>query len=243
MPDTQDSLRHYYEEYYGRRGQSRTSRNLARVRSNLRGLRIAAGDRVLDIGCGSGTTGLYLAEQGATPVGFDISFEACRAAFESGGYLSTSQANAELLPLADLSADAAVFMGTLEHFIHPERALREAIRVLKPEAQLCFVVPNSNFVLFRLFGGTGQPHEVPRTCEDWHELFETAGLRIKMVYRDIGPGVLDGGRLLRGWMRRLVLFFSNLLPLRYTYQFVFICLLPAEELEHAGSEVLVSNKD
>lgn len=243
MPDTQNSIRHYYEEHYERRRRSEASQNLRRVRSNLRGLRIAEGDRVLDIGCGLGTTGLYLAEQGATPVGIDISFEACRAAFESGGYLATSQANAELLPLVDLSSDAAVFMGTLEHFISPENALREAIRVLKPGAQLCFVVPNSNFLLFRLLGGTGQPHEVPRTREGWHELFEGAGLSIEMVYRDIGPGVFEGNRPLRGLMRRLVLSFSNLMPLRCAYQFVFVCHIPAKRLEHASSGIPVNQED
>jgi SAM-dependent methyltransferase len=186
---------------------------------------------------------LYLAEQGATPVGIDISLEACRAAFESGGYLATSQANAELLPLVNRSSDAAVFMGTLEHFISPENALREAIRVLKPGAQLCFVVPNSSFLLFRLFGGTGQPHEVPRTCEGWRELFERAGLGIEMVYRDTGPGVFEGRKLLRGLMRRLLLSFSNLMPLRYTYQFVFICHIPAERIEHASSRAPVDQED
>jgi hypothetical protein len=68
-------------------------------------------------------------------------------------------------------------------------------RVLRPGAQACFVVPNSEFFLL---------------------------LKVERVYRDIGPGVFEGG-LLRGVLRKLVLLLFNLLPLHYTYQFVFIC--------------------
>jgi len=226
--NSQGGIRQYYEEQYKERPGRRTGGSLKRVHSNLRGMHIKRGDRVIDIGCGLGTTGSYLADRGAIPFGIDISYGAARATFQSGGYAATSQANAECLPFADLSFDGAAFMGTLEHFIDPAEALREANRVLKPGAKICFVVPNSSFFLFKFFGGTGQPHEIPRTCKGWRQLFEREGLRVETVYRDVGPGVFDGGSLLRGALRRFVLFFSNLLPIHYTYQFVFIChSLPA----------------
>ena len=225
---SQDVIRQYYEEQYRERSRRRIGGSLKRVHSNLRGMHIERGDRIIDIGCGLGTTGLYLAGLGAIAFGIDISFEAARTTFQSGGYAATLQANAEFLPFADLSFDGATLLGTLEHFIDPAKALREANRVLKPGAQVCFVVPNGNFLLFRLFGGTGQPHEVPRTYEGWRELFEREGLRVETVYQDIGPGVFDGGSLLRGVLREFVLFFSSSLPRHYTYQFVFICRsLPA----------------
>jgi SAM-dependent methyltransferase len=243
MPKTQDNIRHYYEERYGATAWPEASQNLKRIRSNLQALQIAAGDRVLDVGCGLGLTGLYLAEQGASPIGIDISSKACRLARGSGGYLATAQASAELLPFAALSFDTAVFMGTLEHFVDPAKALREAIRVLRPGAQLAFVVPNSSFFLFRFLGGTGQPHEVPRSYEGWHQLFEAEGLTIDTVYRDVGPKVADVGRLLRSWIRSLVLFFSNLMPLRYTYQFVFISHIPVGTIQDANAEIPVYRED
>lgn len=220
---SQDHIKEYYEEqYYGERSKGITGRSLKRVRSNLRGMHIKRGARLIDVGCGLGTTGLYLANRGAIPLGIDISLEAAQIALQSGDYEAAIQANAERLPFADLSFDGAAFMGTLEHFIDPAEALHEVSRVLKPETQICFVVPNSDFFLFKFLGGTGQLHEAPRTYEGWHRLFEKAGLRVEMVYRDIGPDIFEGG-LLRGVLRKLVLFVFNLLPVRCTYQFVFVC--------------------
>lgn len=185
-------------------------------------MHIKRGDNIIDVGCGLGTVGSYLMDRGAIAFGIDISFEAVRATSLSKDYAAVIQANAESLPFADLSFDGATFMGTLEHFVDPFKALRAVNQVLKPGAQICFVVPNSEFFLFKFFGGTGQPHEVPRTYEGWGQLLEMEGLKIEEVYRDIGPGVFEGG-ILRGIPRRLVLLLFNLLPLRYTYQFVFIC--------------------
>jgi SAM-dependent methyltransferase len=220
--NAQGAIRQYYEEQYrrGRRGRKAESR---RVRSNLRGMQIEPGSRIVDIGCGVGTTGYYLADQGAIAYGIDISFESVRTTAQSGHHGAALQANAECLPFADLSFDGATFLGTLEHFLDPVRALREARRVLQPGSQICLVVPNAGFFLFKLLRGTGQPHEVPRTREEWRELFETEGLEIEAVYRDIGPGAFSDGPLLRGVARTLVLFFSNLLPIDHAYQFVFIC--------------------
>ena len=183
---------------------------------------IKRGARLIDIGCGLGTTGLYFARRGAISLGIDISLEAAETTFQSGGYAAAIQANAETLPFADLSFDGAAFMGTLEHFVHPAKALRETSRVLKPETQICLVVPNDDFFLFRFMGGTGQPHEEPRAYAGWCQLFEKEGWRVEMVYRDIGPDIFEGG-LLRGILRKLVLVVFNLLPIRHTYQFVFIC--------------------
>lgn len=223
MLKPQDVIRQHYEEVYKGGLGRRIRGNLRRVHSNLRGMRIKPGDRFLDVGCGLGTTCLYLARRGAEVFGIDISFESARLTSRSERCGAVSQANAEFLPFADISFDGATFMGTLEHFIDPVKALCDANRVLKPGAQICFVVPNSDFFLFKFLGGTEQPYEVPRTYKGWWQLLEEGGLKTEMVYRDIGPSVFDGRLLLRGVLRKLVLFFSNLLPLRYTYQFVFIC--------------------
>jgi SAM-dependent methyltransferase len=221
----QEGIRLYYEEQY--RGKLRTGSGLKRVRSNLRGMDFADGDVVIDVGCGLGATGTYLADRGALAVGIDISFEAARATSQLGEYAAVVQANAESLPFAGPSFDGAVFLGTLEHFLDPARALREVTRVLKPGAHVCFVVPNSDFFLFRFLGGTGQPHESPRTYQEWRRLFEKEGFKIKAVYRDVGPSIFDSGSLVRGILRKFVLISANLLPLRYTYQFVFVFQSPS----------------
>ena len=232
--ELQDNLRLHYEKRYAHRVEAKQRHNLKRIRGNLRNLLVAEGDWVIDVGCGLGTTGLYLSARGALPFGVDLAFEAARGGSASGGYLATSQANAEMLPFADSSFDAATFMGTLEHFVSPRRALREATRVLKPGAQACFIVPNSEFFLFSHLGGTDQILEVPRSYGGWSQLFMEQGWRIESVYRDSGPGICDWGNPIRGLVRGLVLLLSSLLPVRYTYQFVFICRSLSMQVEQVA---------
>lgn len=184
---------------------------------------IQPGARFIDVGCGLGATGSYIDSLGAIPFGLDISIEAARAS--SARYTGVVQASADALPFADTAFDGATLMGTLEHFEAPASALQEVSRTLKAARQICLVVPNARFFLFRFFQGTGQPHEEARSHEEWVKLFEAQSLEIEAVYRDIGPGVSEGGWL-RGIVRKLVLVFVNVLPIGQTYQFVFVCRKP-----------------
>ncbi len=94
------------------------------------------GRRVLDIGCGLGGKTAVYAESGAYVVGVDIdrrniiqsiSFTGAR-----GTPVSFTIGDAEVLPFADESFDLVVANDSLEHFAHPERALPELARVVRP---------------------------------------------------------------------------------------------------------------
>jgi ubiquinone/menaquinone biosynthesis C-methylase UbiE len=207
----------YYDEYFS--GTSDT-KSLGRVRSNLKGMDIRPGACFVDVGCGLGATGLHMSAEGAQVFGLDISSEAVHRSL--GRYEAVLQASADALPFADSSFDGATLMGTLEHFPDSEAALHEVTRTVRARGQVCLVVPNSRFFLFDSLDGTGQPLEEARTYEGWTEFLEAEGLEIDSVRRDTGPGVLEGG-LLRGVVRKLVLLAYSVLPIRHTYQFVFLC--------------------
>ena len=209
----------YYEEVY--RGNTRELRNnLNRIGKLFKRFPVAEGDKVLDLGCGFGTVMQYFTRSGARPVGIDISHEAAKIASQ-GGKSTALQANAEVLPFAARSFDKAVFVGTLEHFPDPVRSIKEVVRVLKPNAYVCFIVPNSRFPLFRYMGGTGQIYEVPRTYTEWGDMFTRQGFVIETTYRDPGPGFFDRG--IAGLPKKLILMLFNLLPVQFTYQFVYVC--------------------
>jgi SAM-dependent methyltransferase len=207
----------YYDEYF--KGTPDKG-SLKRVRNNLKGMEIRPGARFVDIGCGLGATGLYISAEGARAFGLDISSEAARRSL--GRYEAVFQASAEALPVADSSFDGATLMGTLEHFSDSEAALHEVARTVRAQGQVCLVVPNSRFFLFNSLDGTGQPIEATRTYEGWHKFLEAEGLDIDSVRRDTGPSVLEGG-ILRGVVRKIVLLLYSVLPIRHTYQFVFLC--------------------
>lgn len=90
---------------------------------------LRAGQRALDLGCGTGQTALYLAGHGVQVTGVDISEEMLRLAqrkAEKAGYagrIAYVVGDAENPPVRDGSHHAAVYMGTLHHLPRPDQAI------------------------------------------------------------------------------------------------------------------------
>jgi len=92
---------------------------------------------ILDAGCGAGHTGLAFAPYVAQVVASDFTpsmlVQVERLAAEKGlTNVSTREADAENLPFEDQSFDLVVSRLSAHHWPHPETALREFARVLKP---------------------------------------------------------------------------------------------------------------
>lgn len=224
--NNQKQIKKYYEDFYTRAPEARKGFDMKRIRTNFSGFHIKKGSRVIDIGCGTGGTLTYLEENGLIPFGIDISRVAlCQAqsAISTGGVV---QANAEALPFSTESMDGVLFIGTLEHFLDIEKALEEAIRVCKPESTFCFVVPNLSSIFFKFLGGTEQDQEEAKTLEEWSKIFTRHGLRTGSIYRDIGPSVKTSP-FLRSIARSIAIILTNFLPIRFTYQLIFICKINA----------------
>jgi ubiquinone/menaquinone biosynthesis C-methylase UbiE len=109
------------------------SRHVMVVEAN----RAAVHDKVvLDIGCGSGTSGALFGYLGAHYIGVDHSRHAAAQALRNlraaGGDGFTAQGNAEALPIRDGSIDVVYSNGVLHHTPNFLTAMDEAYRVLKP---------------------------------------------------------------------------------------------------------------
>lgn len=90
------------------------------------------GERVLDIGCGTGNHLLFFNKLGLDLNGVDASSLMIQKARERlGKRCSLKKARAEDLPFDDNEFDIAVFINTLEFLDDPLQALREAGRVTK----------------------------------------------------------------------------------------------------------------
>lgn len=102
------------------------------------------GRRVLEIGVGLGTDHVQFARAGADLTGVDLTPKGVelvgrRLALE--GLESDLQvADAERLPFEDASFDVVYSWGVLHHTPDTPRAVREAIRVLRPGGRLCVMV-------------------------------------------------------------------------------------------------------
>jgi len=97
----------------------------------------------LDAGCGTGFLTFELAARGHRVTGVDFApamiAEARRKAAEGGGSVRLEQADAEQLPYSAGSFDLVISRHLLWTLPHPEAAIDEWIRVLRPAGRLVVV--------------------------------------------------------------------------------------------------------
>ncbi|MFY9855487.1 MAG: methyltransferase domain-containing protein [Terracidiphilus sp.] len=96
----------------------------------LQWLDAAAGERILDLGCGDGQLTARIAATGASVVGVDASPTMVAAARARG--IEVLEASAESLPCGDACFDA-VFSNAVLHWVRDQDAMMDEVRrVLKP---------------------------------------------------------------------------------------------------------------
>jgi SAM-dependent methyltransferase len=114
---------------------------------------VAAGDRVLDMGCGAGRHAFALYRRGAHVVALDLDEAELKdvagmfAALQEEGEApagATAQAvrgSAYALPFEDETFDRVVAAEVLEHLPQDEQAMAELFRVLEPGGLIAVTVP------------------------------------------------------------------------------------------------------
>jgi demethylmenaquinone methyltransferase/2-methoxy-6-polyprenyl-1,4-benzoquinol methylase len=106
---------------------------------------IEAGDRVLDVGCGTGFATEGLLEHTDDVWGLDQSahqLERAFGKFGTRGPVRFLRGDAERLPFADDSFDAYWSSGSIEYWPNPVAALEEARRVTRPGGPVLVVGPD-----------------------------------------------------------------------------------------------------
>ncbi|TAM76078.1 class I SAM-dependent methyltransferase [bacterium] len=110
--------------------------------------RCAAGDRVLDVGIGTGRGSIPLLSKGFHVTGVDSSqamLDQCRR--EAGeSPIELLRADIASLPFPDASFDTLISLNVLVHFPHWRDVLREWARVVRPDGRLIFDVHSLDHV-------------------------------------------------------------------------------------------------
>ena len=229
--DEHRKVARFYNEVYYRNAKVSAHRSSHLLQLADR-LRIAPGQKVLDVACGTGDWLDIAASRGAEVSGIDISERAidlCHQRLPEGEF---HVGPAETLPFADRQFDLITCLGSLEHFLDQPAALQEMTRVAKPGANLLILVPNSGFLTYRLwlYGGTHQQAvcETIRSLEEWKQLFNQAGLEIIDRWKDLH--VLSRSWIFRSpWLMVPLRFIQALAllvwPLHWQYQVYHLCCL------------------
>lgn len=98
--------------------------------------RVGAGDRVLDVACGTGDLAELAGERGALVLGVDFAREMLRGAQLRGAAAGLTCADAAELPVATASVKVVTCGFALRNFVELEAVVNEMGRVLEPEGRL-----------------------------------------------------------------------------------------------------------
>lgn len=100
---------------------------------------VGAGDRVLDLACGTGDLAELAARSGARVVGLDFAREMLRGATRRQVPAALVQGDAAALPLPDASVDVVLCGFALRNFVDLPGVLAEVARVLAPGGRLALL--------------------------------------------------------------------------------------------------------
>ena len=154
-----------------------------------RGVRVAATDTVVDVGCGDGALIHFCARQGAEVYFVDrdeARLASTRQKVEGSAARSFHGilSDCDPIPLGDALCDLVICTEVLEHVPDPAKFLRELIRVAKPGGKLLITVPDSRSETFVSATAPPQYFQEPNhirifSADDFRELLLAAGLEIE----------------------------------------------------------------
>ena len=155
----------YYDQYWREKGD-----RVDRSRLELLARHVEAGQTVLQVDGGPGWLGELLQARGAHVVMTDLSGVAVEQARARGLDARQVAIDAGPLPFEDCAFDAVISDSQLEHRFDHEHALREMVRVLRPDGRLILLLPNTAHWRVRWWLLRGRFPYVANTPTDWLHL-------------------------------------------------------------------------
>lgn len=159
-------------------------------RAILSALRLDAGDRLLEVGCGGGQLLREALATGASATGLDHSEEMVGLARERAPGAEVVLGAAERLPFADASFTAVAMSVVFLFFTDPAAVLRETRRILAPGGRIAVYTTSP------ALRGTPAAPEPVASRGRFHESHELAALAAAAGFHAVAVSDRDGGQLL-----------------------------------------------
>jgi 2-polyprenyl-3-methyl-5-hydroxy-6-metoxy-1,4-benzoquinol methylase len=177
---------------------------------------VGSGQRILDVGCGTGTLGLEIKKKGNVVWGLDNSEKAINLAKEKlDRVFLCDVADFDRLPIKGEKFDVIVLADILEHLNEPEKVLKEYKKYLKKDGHVIVSLPNIASWTIRLkqlfgplkpskYGILDETHKHHYNLEKAKKLVINSGYKI--TYVDVNPNIL---RAVIPPLRRVLACFST----------------------------------
>jgi len=189
-------------------------------------LKAKKGDNLLDVACGPGMMLKAGELKELNTTGVDLSEKGIELAKEFVPNSNVQVANAEALPFEEKTFDKITCLGSLERMLDLKQVLSEQKRVAKDDADFCYMVRNSDTLLWRikLFFGlrNKQGHQGAKSLEEWKSIFTENGFDVQHVYKDTWQWVKWFRWLGLGWLINYDKVAKIPMPLKYCFEFVFL---------------------
>jgi ubiquinone/menaquinone biosynthesis C-methylase UbiE len=158
----------------------------------VRGLGVRIGERVLDVGAGTGVLAMRLARAGAQVVCLEPDPPSLEAARErlAGRDVEFLEARVEEIPLPDAAVDAAVASFTAHHWRDQRGGFADLARVIRPGGRLVIAEFRSGGpAVRRLRRIAGSNHIDAPDATEWSARLRTAGFaQVEVLH--LGPANL-----------------------------------------------------
>ncbi|MDK9700866.1 MAG: class I SAM-dependent methyltransferase [bacterium] len=194
------------------------------------------GNRLLDVGCGTGEFLTRAKQSGWNGAGIDVSPLAVEAVRKAG--FPCHQGDLLSYSAPESAFHAITFWHSLEHTSQPKAVLEKAVSLLAPKGKIVIAVPNATSWDARIYRENWIAYDAPRHCvmftpESLRQLAEDAGLRVRSVSGlafDLAYNLLHSERLIKSRTGKT----SLLAPFRLGW-----AGLPALVGGEAGASVIV----
>lgn len=196
-------------------------------------LKLQASESYLDISCGRGQLTSLAQARGVTSFGLDLSHAALQSGLSQGIH-GLVTGNSQTLPFANEAFDVLSNIGSIEHYVDMEEAIREMARVIKPNGRALILVPNTYSLLHNILlaykkGQTvvdSQPIQRYAARQEWADMLERNGLRVLHTHKY----EIETPRHKKDWLaylrhpKKLVrLALRPFVPTNLAFCFVFTC--------------------